>query len=178
MQGMQKAGNPLSKWRILIIVLIIIAIIVADQLTKAKIASYPYGAEIASLGFLRIIHIQNTGSAFGLFQGQVLPLRVVACVGVTALLFVAVWVYRKYSSLFTKWNMVAYGLIISGAIGNLIDRIRFGYVTDFVYTSFWPTFNVADSALTTGEIMVAIALLRYILAERKQTPPGLTSPPL
>jgi signal peptidase II len=168
---MQKAGNPLVKWRILAIVLIVIAVVIADQITKSLIAAYPVGEVISELGFIRIVHIYNTGSAFSMFQGWVFALRAVACVGVAALVVFAVWCFRKYPQFINKWNTVTYALILGGAIGNMIDRLRFGYVTDFVDVGFWPVFNVADSALSVGEVMIVIALLRQFIAERKKPRP-------
>jgi signal peptidase II len=164
---MQKAGNPLTGRRNLFIILTVITVIIADQLTKAWICTFPFPFVISRLGFLRIVHILNTGSAFGLFQGQSAMLKVVGIVGVVVLLLLAFWIYRKYSYLVTKWNGVAYGLVLGGSIGNLIDRLRFGYVTDFIDAGFWPAFNIADSGITIGEIMIAISLLRLALAERR-----------
>jgi signal peptidase II len=168
---MGKAGNPLALWRTLLIILTAVVVVVADQLTQSWITGYPLGQTIAKFGFIRIIHIQNDGSAFGLFQGQMAIIRIVAAIGVAVLVVAAVWAYRKYPGVFTKWNGIAYGLVMGGAIGNLIDRFRFGYVVDFVDVGFWPVFNIADSGITIGVIMFAITLLRYTLKERKQSPP-------
>ena len=158
--------------RILLIVLTVIVWVVGDQLAQNWITSYPLNTDIVKIGFIRIVHIQNTGSAFGFFQGKMPIIRVVAAIGVAVLVFIAFWVYRKYPGLVTKWNALAYGLIMGGAIGNLIDRFRFGFVVDFVDVGFWPVFNVADSGITIGVIMVAITLLRSIIMERKSKPPA------
>lgn len=159
--------NPFTDWRILLAFLTAIVVIVADQLTKAWVSTYPLADTIASFGFLRIFHTQNTGASFGLFQGQVIPLKIIAMVSSVILILLAIFVYRRYSFLVTKWNGIAFGLVMGGTIGNLIDRLRFGQVTDFIDTGFWPTFNVADSAITIGAIMCVITLLRFALSARR-----------
>ena len=164
---MQK-GNPFTDKRNLFIPLTVIFLIVIDLLTKDWIRAYPLGGVIQQIGFLQIIHIQNTGAAFGLFQGQSTVLAIVAVVEVMVLLALAYFVYRRLPYLVTKWNQIALGLILGGAIGNLIDRLRFGgNVTDFLDPGFWPAFNAADSGVTIGAIMLAITILRLAMKEKR-----------
>jgi len=164
---MQK-GNPFTDKRNLFIPLTVIFLIVIDLLTKEWIRAYPLGGVIQQIGFLQIIHIQNTGAAFGLFQGQSTVLAIVAVVEVMVLLALAYFVYRRLPYLVTKWNQIALGLILGGAIGNLIDRLRFGgNVTDFLDPGFWPAFNAADSGVTIGAIMLAITILRLAMKEKR-----------
>jgi signal peptidase II len=162
-------STNLPVWRKIIIVLIFIIIATADQLTKTWIRTFPLDSTITSFSFVHIIHIQNTGSAFGLFRGQSNPLAIFASTSLAVLIFLAIYVWRRYPALVTKWNSAAYGLIIGGTAGNLIDRLRFGRVTDFVDPGFWPVFNVADSAISVGAVMVGISLIRFTLAENKTT---------
>jgi len=163
-QRMQKLGNPLTDTHNLVTLFTVIAIITADQITKAWIRTYPPARVISGFGFVRIVHTQNSGSVFGLFQGQSSALAIVATVVIVALLALAFWVYTRFPYLVTKWNRVAFGLILGGAIGNLIDRLLFsGMVTDFLETSFWATFNIADSGITVGEIMFGICVIRLAL---------------
>jgi len=157
-------------WRTLLIVIVAVIVVIGDQLSQSWVTGHPLNESIAKIGFIRIIHIQNTGSAFGLFPGQMPVIRLVASVVVLFLLTAAVWIYRKQPGLVTWWNTVAFGLVMGGAVGNLIDRFRFGYVVDFIDVGFWPTFNVADSGISIGAVMFVITLVRFILAERKQTP--------
>ena len=164
---MQK-GNPFTDRRNLFIPLTVIVLIAIDLLTKEWIRTYPLGGVIQQFGFLQIIHIQNTGAAFGLFQGQSTVLAIVAVVEVVVLLALAYFVYRRLPYLVTRWNQIALGLILGGAIGNLIDRLRFGgNVTDFIDPGFWPAFNAADSGVTIGAIMLAITILRLAMKEKR-----------
>lgn len=127
------------------------AIYAADQFTKALVvASVPLGARIDVLGDLvQLWHVRNTGAAFSLFPGASwLFLPVTA----GAVLMIA-WFFRAFRGR-TVWLYVVLGAILGGAFGNLTDRIRSGYVVDFVSVGLgdlrWPTFNVADSSLVVG----------------------------
>ena len=127
---------------------------------------YPEGQVIWKAGFIQVVHIQNTGAAFGIFQGQNRPLIFVACGGIILILALAFWVYRRFPYLVTVWNLIALGLVLSGTAGNLIDRLVFGIVTDFLDTGFWPAFNAADSGITIGAVMLAITFLRLAWKEK------------
>lgn len=131
------------------------AVIILDQLTKAIIAQYLYlhqSIEVVS-GFFNITHIRNPGAAFGLFHDSGEVFRTIFLIGVSIVALGAIFfVYRR-----VKANLpacIALSLIAGGAIGNLVDRIRFGEVTDFldfyIGQYHWPAFNVADSAITIG----------------------------
>lgn len=134
-------------------------VLVADQSVKVWIRTYPEGVIISKAGFFRIIHIYNTGAAFGIFPDQKLPLIIVASICIVCLL-VFIFIYsHKLPVLNNKMGILALGLIFGGITGNLIDRIRLGHVTDFIDVSFWPTFNIADSSLTIGVIMLIVILL-------------------
>lgn len=132
--------------------------IILDQLSKAVIVREigPDAARhaIDILPGLRFVFVRNTGSAFGLFQGQGSILTVLTFV---ALGFLAIFFYRNARR--DPLIALALGLQIGGAIGNLIDRIRYGYVVDFIRVPNWPTFNVADSAITIGTVLLVYALL-------------------
>jgi signal peptidase II len=166
---MQKTGNPKQLWRNLIIPLIIIVIVVSDIFTKEWIRSFPPNGEtIYKWGFLQIIHIQNTGSAFGAFQGYSLALTIVAILGLVVLSWLGIFIYRRYPQFVNIPNRIALGLILGGDLGNLIDRLRFGRVTDFIDPGFFPVFNVADSAITIGVILIIYALLRETIHEKNR----------
>lgn len=163
---MQKAGNPRQLWQNLIIVIILLIIVAGDILTKEWVRSFPPDGEtIYKLGFVRIIHITNTGSAFGAFQGYALVLTIVAILGLFLLSGLGIYVYRHYPQFVNMPNRIALGLILGGDLGNLIDRIRFGRVTDFIDPRFFPVFNVADSAITIGVILILYALLRETIRD-------------
>jgi len=167
---MQKAGNPRSFWRNLIIPFTSLIIVAGDILTKEWIRSFPPdGATILKLGFIRIIHITNTGSAFGAFQGYSLAFIIVGILGLFLLSWLGLFIYRRYPQFVNIPNRIALGLILGGDLGNLIDRLRFaGHVTDFIDPGFFAVFNVADSAITIGVILVAYAILRETIHTNKQ----------
>ena len=166
---MQKADNPKQLWRNLLIPFTLLIIVVGDILTKNWIRSYPPdGQTIYKLGFIRIIHITNTGSAFGAFQGYALALAIIGIIGLFVLSWLGIFIYRHYPRFVNIPNRIALGLILGGDIGNLIDRMRFaGRVTDFIDPRFFPVFNVADSAITIGVILVIYAILREMIRENK-----------
>jgi len=119
------------------------------------------------LGFFRITHIQNTGAAFGLFPDQSLVLTIFALIVGTIILFFVVYGYRYYPWLGSTAITLVLGLVLSGTVGNLVDRFRFGHVTDFIDFSYWPAFNIADSAVTIGVILFALLLLRHAQTEER-----------
>ncbi len=160
---MQK-GNYLQgkRWNV-VFSLAALLVVVADQLSKLWIRSnLAVGQSSFELGFLQIIRVPpNTGAAFGLFQGQSFALTIVSLVAIVAILCYALFIYRRFPLLDNMLNRIAIGLILGGTAGNLIDRVRFGGVTDFIGVgSWWPTFNIADSAVTVGVIIFAYSLLR------------------
>jgi len=164
---MQKAKSLQGKWRNVVFLLIALLIVVADQLSKIWIRSYPEELAIFETGFFRIIHTHNTGAAFGLFQGHSFALTVVASVTIAIILLYALLIYRRFPILDNRLGKSALGLVLGGAVGNLIDRLRFGYVTDFIDFGVWPTFNIADSAVTVGVIILAYSLLPLVRAEKR-----------
>ncbi len=164
---MRKVNLPRDKWQIVVFSLTGLLILVADQFSKAWIrASLPEGRSFFELGFFRITHVHNTGAAFGLFRGQSFALTIIAITGILVILAYAVYIHRRFPWFDTTLVRVALGLVLGGTAGNLIDRFRFGYVTDFIDFGFWPSFNVADSAVTVGVIIFACLLLRTTLAEK------------
>lgn len=135
-----------------------VVVILADQVTKSFIWNTvgPGGdrLEIGILSWLRIIFVRNTGSAFGMFQGQS---GVLTVLGFLALIMLGLLFYNNARR--DALVAVALGLIAGGAIGNLIDRIRLGYVIDWIDLPRFPTFNVADSAVTVGVTVLVFSLL-------------------
>ena len=133
-----------------------LAVIAADQLTKglvvAALGPVP-GAKARPLvgDWLNLVYGQNTGVAFGLFQN--LPQFFTA----TSILITAgtVYAYVYHLPNRSSWVQTAIGLIVGGAVGNILDRLRHGYVVDFVQVGWWPVFNLADSAISVGVTMLA-----------------------
>ena len=165
---MQKASELRSGWQWnMLLFLIALLVVAADQLSKVWIRSnLLVGQSLFEAGFFRIIHVNNTGAAFGLFQGQSFLLTIVALVGITVLLVYVLVIYRKFPLLDNRLGRSTLGLVLGGAVGNLIDRLRFGYVTDFIDVGRWPAFNIADSAITVGVILFAYSFLRSARAEK------------
>ena len=147
-----------SKYRGRLRLFLIIAalVVVLDQVTKLLLNSNrPHVALLP--GFLDLVYVENTGAIFGLFHSHSEFFIVLGIAGVIAIL-----VFLRYFPPITTLGAVSFALILSGAAGNLIDRIRFGYVIDFVSMHvqelfYWPAFNVADTALTVG----ILALIYY-----------------
>jgi signal peptidase II len=145
-----------------------------DQATKwmahRHLAGTP-GTELAG-NLVRLQYVQNTGAAFSLFQGS-WALFVGISAGAAVLL-----VYLAVSRHFRFWgSMVALGLILGGALGNLIDRLWLRRVIDFIDVGIgahrWPTFNVADIGVTLGVLHLAIG---FLFLEGRARPPAPASP--
>ena len=163
---MQKADRLQGKWwQNVLFFLTALIIVAADQFSKIWIRSYSEGQLIFEAGFFRITHVHNTGASFGLFQGQSFYLTIVAFIGIILVFLFVFLLPRYFPFLDTRLVRLAIGLILGGTIGNLVDRLRFGYVTDFIDIGIWPTFNIADSAITVGVILFAYFLLSSIRAQ-------------
>jgi signal peptidase II len=145
----------LSRNRSLIVVAL--TAFVLDQLTKAVVvAQIPRGTSWPDSGLFRFTHIGNTGSAFGLFDGQ----NALLIVGATAGLAVLVYFYRAHPNhgLLIKISM---GLMFAGALGNLTDRVFRDHGVDFLDVGpFW-IFNVADASISVGLTVLAVSVLWF-----------------
>ena len=142
--------------------LIVIALVsAADQLSKLWIRAHlELGESLSITDRLSLIYIGNTGSAFGLLANQTFLIIIIS---IAALLFILL--FLRYLSPATTLSIVSIGLIMGGAVGNLIDRLRFGYVTDFIYFRLWgnfhwPAFNIADAAITVGVFVLIYSFYR------------------
>ncbi len=153
--------------RYLSLLLLSLAVVFLDQWTKALVRSaLPLGESwtpFPALGFFRIVHWYNKGTAFGLFQGGgPLFILLAVLVGLAILYY-----YPRLPD--EDWLLrLALGLQFSGAIGNLMDRLSLGQVTDFIAIGSFPVFNLADSSITIG---TALLLLGSWLHDRKKERP-------
>ncbi|MBD3305499.1 signal peptidase II [candidate division KSB3 bacterium] len=142
-----------------------VVIVIVDQYTKWLIEQARPSMTVIP-GFFNLTYARNTGAAFGILQGKQTLLTVVSVIAIGILVFL-LWYERPERRGF----LVALALILGGTCGNFIDRVRQGYVVDFldVYISryHWPSFNVADSAITVG---VGLLIIVTFLEERKQNP--------
>ena len=165
---MQKVNSLQGKWRSVVFFLAALLVVVADQLSKMWIRSnLVVGQSLPEMGFFRLTHVQNTGAAFGLFRDQSFILAIVALVGIIVLIVYALLIYRYFPFLDNLLCKSALGLVLGGTVGNLIDRVRLGYVTDFIDVGIWPSFNIADSAIVVGIIVFVYSLLRLAQAEKQ-----------
>jgi signal peptidase II len=131
-----------------------LAVVALDQASKAVVSgSVDIGHRTGALLGFRIAHAENSGVAFGFLGGGG---AVVVVITVVALGFVLAWFWRDPAR---PGLWLAAGLIAGGAIGNLIDRVRIGAVTDFIDPPLWPTFNVADVAITVGAVIIVLVSL-------------------
>jgi len=139
---------------------IMVAVVVLDQMTKMLVVAWigpdqpSHRWEIAG-PWLAFEYIENTGAAFGMLAGRVWLLSILAIV--VAAGFVLVF---RSSLPHSAWLRLSLGLVIGGGIGNFLDRLRLGYVIDFLAIGIWPKFNLADSAITIGLVVLALIALR------------------
>lgn len=141
-----------------------VVVVAIDQGTKALVNSLvDRGESVEVLPFLAIANTRNQGIAFGL-GGDVSALFIALelCFLVVVLASLSVW------DTTSGWVWLPAGLLVGGALGNLVDRLREGAVTDFIDFSFWPTFNLADTAIVLG---VALLLLLIQQENRDEQPP-------
>ncbi len=139
---------------------IAVAAVFADQVTKHVVASHlRLGEGLHVVGPFTIRHVRNSGIAFGLFAHATS-----AVIVLTALAVVWMVVYFARSGARHPVLPIALGLVIGGSVSNLSDRIRLGFVTDFLDFRYWPAFNLADSFIVIG---VGLLLVVLLLAERE-----------
>lgn len=140
--------------------IIAISTLILDQISKIVVASIVHLNEMVSVikGFFYITYSENTGAAFSILEGRSMLLIVVS-LAVLAVLF------RYYKSLkSTILSKISFGLLYGGIVSNLIDRIFLGYVRDFlkfdIFGYHFPIFNIADSAIVIGALLLAICMFR------------------
>jgi len=153
---------------------ITVLVVLLDQLSKAWILAALRLHEGFSLidGFFNIVHVRNPGAAFGFLASAPPLFRYIFFIAVTLAAILLILRYLRVSRIEETSLVSALALILAGAVGNLIDRVRFGEVVDFldVYIGVhhWPAFNVADSAITVG----AACLIMVLLRRRKERTEG------
>lgn len=139
--------------------IIVIAVLILDQLSKILALKYlvPVGDIPIINNIFHLTYVENRGAAFGLFQNQKLFFVIT-----TLLVLGFIWFYAHHNRL-NKMMIVGLSLVAGGAIGNLIDRVRLGFVVDYfnaVIINF-PVFNIADSAVVVGAVLIGIFILKY-----------------
>jgi signal peptidase II len=142
-----------------------LATVVVDQVSKHFVRTeMALGQKIPEEGFFQITYSINTGGVFGLFADQAFLITIIAIAGIIAIL-----VYSRYPAFKGLLVKIALGLLLGGAVGNMIDRVRFGWVTDFIHIGGWPVFNLGDSAIVIG---VIIMIYQFIFRIRKLESPS------
>ncbi|MBW1715608.1 MAG: signal peptidase II [Deltaproteobacteria bacterium] len=140
-------------------------VVLLDQISKWWLANYLEPHQILSVipGFFDLVLVHNSGMAFGILgrsgPGAALCLLLGAIIAAIVVIFFFFYWTKKNQ----KWLTVGLALILGGAVGNLVDRVRFGYVIDFLDFSVkdyhWPAFNLADSAVTIGTLWLLLNLI-------------------
>ena len=143
-------------------ILIAAVVVIVDQYTKYLVKTHflPDESRIFIPHLLWLTYVQNQHGAFGLFGSHPLVLAALACI---VLVSFFLW-YRQERG---GWGThVAFALILGGAIGNILDRVRLGYVVDFFDLRWFPVFNVADSCITIGVCLLLLRMLRHEAAPK------------
>ena len=135
---------------------------IIGQITKHVVASsIALDSAVKLIGPFSIRHVQNSGIAFGLFSSATVVVIVLTTVAVAWMLVFFARSGARHPAL-----PVALGLLIGGSISNLVDRVRLGYVTDFLDLRWWPVFNVADAAITCGCVLLVLMSFSRSRAEQ------------
>jgi len=139
------------------IFIIALFILFLDQLTKSIAAKNLLLNKPISVikGILYLTLINNRGAAFGILKDQT---PVFICVSIFAIILIYSALRNDKNKVFSFYSL-SLAFILAGAVGNLIDRLRFGYVIDFIDLRVWPIFNVADSAITVGAVLLGWSIL-------------------
>lgn len=146
-----------SQFDIFLALVTVSTIVFTDRFTKI------FFSKLLTLGeSLPVIHhvlhmtlVHNTGIAFGLFKNQGIVFIIIPIIAIILLIF-NIYYYRNNNEELSRVYIIAFSLILGGAIGNLIDRIYLGYVVDFIDFRIWPVFNIADSAITIGAVIILL----------------------
>lgn len=143
-----------------------LGIVAVDQISKWLVAKYiPLETTVDIIkGCFRFWHVHNSGAIWGFFSGhnnKLIPI-IITALAIVALLIVAYFFLRTPGR--CRLELTAYTFILSGALGNIIDRLRLGFVVDFldayIKSQHWPTFNCADSCISIGVLLLAWSIWR------------------
>ena len=131
--------------------LVALAVLAVDQASKELVRADVTPGEVNELlPFLSIVHVHNRGVAFGALGGGGAPVLLI------------VWYFARPRGLPLLW--LPTGMLLGGAVGNIVDRLHQGHVTDFVKLPHWPAFNLADVAITVGVVVLVVVLERHARA--------------
>jgi len=165
--GAMRFNRVKMKRKYWVLLIFFFGILSLDQWTKSLIVQklLLYQKIEVIQGFFNIIHVRNSGGAFGIFGGEKggfgsILFIVVSLIAIGVILFLFIRIKEEEKTL-----ALSFSLILSGAVGNLIDRLRYGEVIDFLdfylSSTHWPAFNIADSAICIGIGLMALELLKH-----------------
>jgi signal peptidase II len=146
-----------SQFDIFLALAITFAVFSLDRATKIFFSKLLSAGESFPL-IRRVFHItlvHNTGIAFGFFKDQGSVFIIIPLIAVVLLIF-NIYYYRQNNEVMNRTYIVSFSLILGGALGNLMDRVVHGHVIDFIDLRVWPVFNIADSAITVGAVIIAV----------------------
>ena len=143
--------------------------VVVDQLIKLAVVSSMEPGESRNLigSLVKITYVRNPGAAFGLLSGNS---QFIIWAGLIAIMCVLLWAY-SLGNKGSVWSFLGLGIMVGGALGNMIDRIFRGRVVDYIDLSFWPVFNLADCAIVVGVIIIIVTLLWGVIGEKEEEGP-------
>jgi len=152
----------------IISILSIFLVLLIDQVTKAAISSKLFLGESIPIikGILHVTFVKNTGAAFGLFKDSTyffIAVSIIAVVMIGIILLKAIRNGKFLDNFLCNFGLI---LIMSGALGNLIDRVNLRYVIDFIDVRIWPVFNIADSAITIGTALLIFSFAKTCPIDR------------
>jgi len=151
------------RMRRLLFITAAILVLALDQATKELVRTLmDRGQAWPESWPVRLHYVTNTGAAFGILKDQTGFLIITTLIGLAA-----IYLYYRYPPFEHLLAPIAIGMMLGGAVGNLVDRLRLGRVTDFIDFPFWPSFNVADSSIVIG---VAVLLLGYAIFAKPPPP--------
>jgi signal peptidase II len=159
--------------RVVLVGLAAALVFLADQATKAVVqAAMTPGESVPVLPVLSLTYVRNPGAAFGILGGVPAGIRLPLLLVVTAVALGVLLQLARETPPEQRGVLLAIGGVLGGAAGNLVCRVRYGEVVDFLHLHwgqwYWPMFNVADSAITVGVVVIAVSSLR---GERAPSPP-------
>jgi signal peptidase II len=152
--------------------------VVLDQLTKAAVRSYLplYSSQTIVPGLVDLVHVQNAGVAFGLMNELDHPQKSLFTTSLAVVALLGIAYYVRHIRPEERWARAGLSLILGGAIGNLIDRVRHGFVLDFmdIYWGDWHfwAFNVADAAISVGVVFLLLDVVIDVLGYRRAPNPA------
>ena len=146
-----------SQLNIFLSLSIVSLVIFLDRITKVFFSKILSSGESLPVlrGILEMTLVHNTGIAFGLFKDQGVVFIIIPVIAI-ALLIYNIFYYKNNDQELSRTYIIAFSLILAGAVGNLIDRVYYGYVIDFIDLQIWPVFNIADSSITIGAVIIAL----------------------